>query len=239
MLLASSIGTWQVLRLAVEHGSELLFTSSSEIYGEPLVFPQKESYEGNVDPIGPRANYEEGKRFSETLVAWFASHYGLKAKMVRLFNVYGPRMSFSDTRVVPRFGWQALNHLPITLHGNGDQARTLCYMEDILDGLQLVIEKGVPGEVYNLGSDQALKIKDLAMLILKLTNSSSEITIVPRAVHDHSSRLPDLRKIQALGWKSKISLEQGLTQTLQAFKDRIGNTKRFSTDADLVTEAVR
>ncbi len=221
MLQASSTGTWQVLRLALDHGSELLFTSSSEIYGEALVSPQKESYEGNVDPTGPRANYEEGKRFSETLVAWFVRRYGLNAKIVRLFNAYGPRMSFSDMRVVPRFGWQALNNLPITLYGDGEQSRTLCYVEDILDGFEIIMEKGVPGQVYNLGSNQPIKIKDLVVLIVGLANSSSKITIIPRAAHDHSGRLPDLQKIQALGWKSKIDLKHGLKQTLEAFKYRI------------------
>jgi len=221
MIEACSVGTWQVLEVAAKSGADFLLTSSSEIYGEPLVSPQSEEYTGNVDPLGPRANYEEGKRFSETLVKWFADNKGLPAKIVRLFNVYGPNMGLTDTRVVPQFGAQALTGQPLTVHGDGSQSRTLCFVDDILDGFELVISKGVPGNVYNLGSDRSLTMRQLAELIIELTNSSSPIISVPRASHDHSGRMPVLDKIRALGWNEKVDLKDGLSLTLDHFKNRL------------------
>jgi nucleoside-diphosphate-sugar epimerase len=221
MLAACSDGTRQVLKVAVSHGAELLFTSSSEIYGEPLQTPQGEDYTGNVDPIGPRARYEEGKRFSETLVAHFVHRYGLRAMTVRLFNVYGPRMSTDDTRVVPCFMKQALTNAPLTVQGEGNQSRTMCFVTDILDGFEAVLTNGFPGEIYNLGSDQSVTMRELADMVIDITGAKSGIVSVPRPAHDHSSRMPVLKKIHSLGWRRKVDLPVGLMATLDYFKAQL------------------
>jgi nucleoside-diphosphate-sugar epimerase len=221
MLEACSVGTIRVLEVAAKNGADLLFTSSSEVYGEPLQSPQGEGYTGNVDSIGPRANYEEGKRFAETLVAYFASHRKVRARIVRLFNVYGPRMALTDTRVIPQFAMQALADAPITVHGDGSQSRTLCFVDDILDGFELIMSRGNPGDVYNLGSETPIAIRDLAEKVIHITNSASTVTSVPRAPHDHAGRKPCLEKIQTIGWKANIDLLTGLRATLDYFKQAL------------------
>lgn len=221
MLEACSVGIRNILRVAHEHNARFLFTSSSEVYGDPAISPQAEEYTGNVDPIGWRANYEEGKRFGETWVTLFVKKYKLNASIVRLFNVYGPNMALSDFRVVPRFAVQAISGDPLTVHGQGTQERTMCYVDDILHGFMLVMEKGKSGEVYNLGSDQSISMLALAEKIIEATDSKSEIIFTPRATHDHESRMPDLSKIHALGWKQTISLEDGLKKTLEYFKEQL------------------
>jgi len=214
MLLTCSRGTINALKLADQEKAKFLLTSSSEIYGDPLISPQAENYTGNVDPIGPRSPYEEGKRFSEGLVVMYVKKYQVNAKIVRIFNTYGPQMSPEDTRVVPQFIRQALLGKPITIHGKGDQKRTFCYVDDLVDGLILVMNKGKAGEVYNLGSSQQVTIKDLAQKIKKLTKSKSKTEFVKRPFHDHQSRLPNLEKIKKLSWRPKINLEEGLKKTL-------------------------
>ncbi len=221
MLDACSTGTKQALIVAREHNARFLLTSSSEIYGDPQMHPQPEHYSGNVDPLGWRANYEEGKRFAETTAALFAKKYGVQATMVRLFNVYGPKMALRDFRVIPRFAVQALKHEPVTVHGDGLQRRTLCYVDDLLEGLELVMENGKPAEVYNLGSDQEITMLKLAQTLIAAANSKSELIFVPRATHDHESRMPVLTKVQSLGWKQKIPLDMGLSLTLEDFKARL------------------
>jgi nucleoside-diphosphate-sugar epimerase len=221
MLLACSFGTWNVLNVAKKYNSRVVFTSSSEIYGDPEVFPQKEDYSGNVDPVGVRANYEEGKRFSETLVKWFFTKYKLPVKIVRLFNTYGPAMSLTDERVVPQFAKQALLNIPLTLHGRGLQKRTFTYVSDMVVALRLVMKKGKPGEVYNIGSNREFTMVDLAKRIIRAANSMAHIKYVKRPAHDHSSRKPFLHKIYNLGWKPKINFEQGLKMTLADFASRL------------------
>lgn len=221
MLLACSLGTLNVLRLAHQHQARLLFTGSSEAYGDPLKTPQAETYTGNVDPTGLRANYEEGKRFSETLVVHFVRRYQLQAVIVRLFNVYGPNMAMEDMRVIPRFVTQALTGQPLTVQGDGSQSRTLCFVSDILDGLETVINKGTAGEVYNLGSDQSITMKDFATEVIKLSGSPSAIEYVPRPAHDHASRMPVLDKIRALGWNNQVDLTTGLETTIADFRRRL------------------
>lgn len=223
MLLACSIGTRNVLEVAKEHGAKFLLTSSSEIYGEPLITPQGEDYTGNVDTLGIRANYEEGKRFSETLVAHYARKYGVQAVMVRLFNAYGPNMAIRDQRVIPRFVTQAIKGEPLTVQGDGSQRRTLCFVTDILDGFEAVITQGVPGQAYNLGSDQEVTIKQFANKVLELSGSKSELSYVERPSHDHSARMPILDKIHALGWSQKVDLDTGLSQTIENFRTRLTN----------------
>lgn len=216
-----SVGTKNVLQVAYEHKARLVFTSSSEIYGDPEVFPQSEEYAGRVDPIGWRANYEEGKRFSETWLKLFVKKYGLNASIVRLFNVYGPKMSLLDFRVIPRLATQALSSLPLTVHGQGDQMRTLCFVDDLVNGLLIVMEKGEPGEAYNLGSDKAISIFELAEKVIAASGSSSKILFTPRASHDPNGRMPVLDKVHALGWQQTVSLEEGLKLTIEDFKQRL------------------
>jgi nucleoside-diphosphate-sugar epimerase len=236
MLMACSIGTLNVLRVAQKADADLLFTSSCEVYGEPLKTPQHESYTGNVETIGPRANYEEGKRFSETLVAHFVKRYGVRARTVRLFNVYGPNMSLEETRVIPRFAIQTITNDPVTVQGDGSQSRTHCFISDIIDGFEAVITKGVPGEIYNLGGDSLMTIKELAELMIKLSNSSSSIKYVPRPSHDHSSRMPVLDKIRALGWNNNVELEAGLRIVLEHFKRRLKSKSIASVDSYLQSQ---
>lgn len=214
MLLTSSVGTQNILELARRHGAKVLFTSSSEIYGNPQVFPQTENYTGNVDPIGPRSPYEEGKRFSETLVTIYVKKYSIDAKIVRVFNTYGPLMSDRDTRVIPNFLRQAIRNTPLTVQGDGTQKRTFCYIDDLVNGLLAVMRQSKKGEVYNLGSDQEVTILDLAKIIIKITDSKSKIIFIKRPPHDHNSRLPSLKKAKKLDWLPKIGLEDGLKRTL-------------------------
>lgn len=214
MLLTCSTGTINILELAKKTGAKLLFTSSSEVYGDAQVFPQSESYTGNVNTTGQRSPYEEGKRFAESLIAAYVRKYNIDARIVRVFNTYGPAMSQSDTRVIPRFLKQALSGNPLTVKGRGVQKRTFCYVDDLVDGLILVMKKGKSGEVYNLGNDVETAIIDLAKLIIEKTRTKSKIKYVPRPAHDHQRRLPDLKKVKKLGWKPKTSLENGLKKTL-------------------------
>ena len=216
MLLTCSIGTRNILELAKKTGATVLFTSSSEVYGDPKVSPQKEDYTGNVDPVGIRSPYEEGKRFSESLTLMYARKYRLDAKIVRVFNTYGPKMSEKDTRVIPQFLRQALSDQPLTIHGKGLQTRTHCYVDDLVNGLILVILKGQKGQVYNVGGEAQISVVDLAKMIVVYTHSKSPLRFVERPLHDHQSRQPDLAKIKKLGWKQKINLEEGIRKTIEA-----------------------
>ncbi len=217
MLLTSSVGTLNILNLAKEKRAKLLFTSSSEIYGDPKVSPQGENYTGNVDPVGMRSTYEEGKRFAESLIVFYARRFKLDAKIVRLFNVYGPYMNKKDSRVIPTFLRQAKDGIPLTVHGDGSQRRTFCYTSDLVEGLRIAMEKGTQGEVYNLGSDKQITMRALALKVIALTKSESRIQYVARPAHDHKTRLPSLEKIGCLGWKPKTSLDAGLADTMQWF----------------------
>ena len=227
MLLTCSMGTKNILEIAKASRAKFLFTSSSEVYGDPLVFPQGENYTGNVDPIGIRSPYEEGKRFSESLTIMYVRRYGVSGKIVRVFNTYGPNMSEKDLRVIPRFLEQIKSRIPLTLHGDGSQRRTFCYIDDLIVGLLLVMKKGGSGEVYNLGSDQEITMLQLAQLVKDVTGSKVTIDNVKRPSHDHSARLPNLEKIHKLGWKQKTPLERGLQKThrfiLQGLKNPVYN----------------
>ncbi len=233
MIDACSIGTKNILKVALKNKAKFLLTSSSEVYGDPEKFPQDENYTGNVDPQGWRASYEEGKRFAETITALFVNKYHLNAKTVRLFNVYGPNMSLKDQRVIPRFVQQALNNEPLTVHDNV-ALRTMCYVSDIVKGLQIIIEKGNAGGIYNLGSDQELSMLDLAKKIITATNSQSEIALVPGMKVDHKRRMPDLSRIRSLGWDYSITLEEGLILTIENFKTRLNITPSLESTAATV-----
>lgn len=228
MLLACSVGTTNVLNLARKNNAHVVFTSSSEAYGNPKESPQKESYTGNVDPTGVRSPYEEGKRFSESLCMMYQRKYGTDVRIVRVFNTYGPNMSLKDQRVIPAFMRQVMNDEPLTLHGDGSQIRTFCYVDDLVSALTTVMEKGKAGMVYNAGGDEQMTIRELAELVLQITNPTSSLDKLgtslgagseqriansERPIHDHDSRLPDLTNLKALGWKQKVSLKEGLLKT--------------------------
>jgi len=228
MLDACSAGTKNSLIVAKDHNAAFLFTSSSEIYGDPERPTQAETYTGNVDPIGWRASYEEGKRFSEATIKHYVRKYGVNAKMVRLFNVYGPKMALADYRVIPMFVTQALAGKNLTVHGKGDQSRTMCFVDDLINGLQIVMEKGVAGDVYNLGSDKSITMLEFAQKIIEITGSTSKISYVPRAEHDHNSRMPVLDKVRSLGWDYKVDLDTGLKITVEDFKSRLVTDVKYS-----------
>jgi nucleoside-diphosphate-sugar epimerase len=219
MLLTCSTGTLNVLNFSKKNNAKVIFTSSSEAYGDPQVFPQKEEYNGNVNPVGIRSPYEEGKRFSESLIMGFVRKYGLDARIVRVFNTYGPGMSKTESRVVARFLRAARSNKALPVEGKGVQTRTFCYVDDLVEGLILIEEKGEKGEVYNLGSDEEITIKNLANKIIKLTNSKSKTGLVPRPSHDHNGRRPDLTKIKKLGWKKNLNLDEGLIKTNESIKN--------------------
>src|SRR3990170_1892735 len=206
MLLTCSIGTRNVLELARKTKAKVLLTSSSEVYGDPQVSPQKEDYTGNVDPTGLRSPYEEGKRFTESLTLMYVRKHNVDAKIARVFNTYGPKMSQKDTRVIPQFLRQALANQPLTIHGQGLQTRTHCYSDDLVEGVILVIANGQQGQVYNVGGDQQISVIDLAKMIVAQSRSKSQLKFTRRPAHDHQSRQPDLTKIKNLGWRPKVNL---------------------------------
>lgn len=210
MLYTCAYGTSNILDLAKKYNANVVFTSSSEVYGDPKEFPQTEEYNGNVDTIGIRSPYEEGKRFAESMCAMYWRKYKVDVKIARIFNTYGPYMSPNDTRVIPQFIQQIKKGEPLTVQGDGLQTRTFCYAEDTVGGLLLINEKGKAGEVYNLGGDIEITILQLAKMMLKISNAANKIEFVKRPSHDHQARRPSLQKIKNLGWTHKISLEDGL-----------------------------
>ena len=217
-LLVGSYGTYNLLELARKNKAKFLFTSTSEVYGDPACNPQEETYWGNVNPIGKRSMYDESKRFSEALIMNYHRVYGLDTKMVRIFNTYGPRMNMNDGRVVPQFINQALNNKPITVFGKGTQTRSLCYVSDLIAGIYklLMSKEHTP---VNIGNPHELTVKDIAKTIIKLTNSKSQIIYKPLPEDDPKKRRPDISKAKKiLKWEPKVDLNQGLLKTIDYFK---------------------
>jgi dTDP-glucose 4,6-dehydratase len=213
-LRAGSLGTQRVLDLALEKGARVLLASTSEVYGDPLVHPQPETYWGNVNPIGPRSVYDEAKRYAEALAMAYERVHGLPIALARIFNTYGPRMRRDDGRAVPNFVVQALHDDPITVHGDGSQTRSLCYVDDLVDGLVRLAASGHVGPM-NLGNPQEVTILQLATLVRELAGSSSTITFIERLVDDPARRKPDIAlAVRALGWEPTIPLREGLERTL-------------------------
>ena len=217
-LLVGSYGTHNLLELAKKNKAKFLFTSTSEVYGDPLINPQKESYWGNVNPIGKRSMYDESKRFSEALVMNYHRVYGIDTKIVRIFNTYGPRMNANDGRVVPQFINQALNNKPVTVFGKGLQTRSLCYVSDLISGIYklLMSKEHTP---VNIGNPNEMTVKEIAQTIIKLTDSKSEIIYKPLPEDDPKKRRPDISKAKKLlKWQPKVDLKQGLLETIEYFK---------------------
>lgn len=216
------LGALNVLELARRNGAKVLQASTSEIYGDPLVHPQKEEYRGNVNPIGPRACYDEGKRIAETLFSDFRRFYGVDTKIVRIFNTYGPIMLEDDGRVVSNFIMQALSNKPITIYGDGMQTRSFCYVDDLVNGLtaMMATESDVSGPI-NLGNPQEKTVLDLAKLIIEKTNSKSDIVFEALPEDDPIKRKPDIGlAMEALNWKPMIDIHDGLDRTIEYFIER-------------------
>ena len=218
-------GSINMLGLAKRLKSKILQASTSEVYGNPTVHPQVETYWGSVNPIGPRACYDEGKRCAETLFFDYHRQHKLKIKVARIFNTYGPRMHPNDGRVVSNFIVQALKSQPLTIYGNGSQTRAFCYVDDLVDGLIRLMNTpdALTGPV-NLGNPGEFTILELAELILELTGSSSEIHYEPLPQDDPQQRKPDIRLArEVLEWEPKIPLKEGLQKTIDYFDDLLGN----------------
>jgi dTDP-glucose 4,6-dehydratase len=212
-LRAGSAGTHATIELAASRGARFLLASTSEIYGDPLVHPQTEGYWGNVNPAGPRSMYDEAKRYAEAVAATYLRS-GLDVKVVRIFNTYGPRMAREDGRAVPAFIDQALRGLPITVHGDGSQTRSLCYVDDLIDGIFRLLTSEHRGAM-NMGNPDEITIRHLAERIRDLSGTGSEIVFVDRPADDPERRCPDISLARSvLGWEPKIDLEAGLRMTL-------------------------
>ena len=219
----SVMGTINMLGLAKRVNARVLLASTSEVYGNPLEHPQRESYWGNVNPIGPRSCYDEGKRVAETLMMDYHRQNNVDVRIIRIFNTYGPRMLFDDGRVVSNFIIQALNGQPITLYGDGEQTRSFCFVDDLINGIVSMMEcEGFIGPV-NLGNPNEMTVKQLAESILKLTGSSSEFVFEPLPTDDPTRRQPDITLAgEKLGWAPSVDLEIGLQKTIDEFKERLG-----------------
>jgi nucleoside-diphosphate-sugar epimerase len=223
-LAVGSEGTRRLLELARKHGARFLMASTSEVYGDPTVHPQVESYRGNVDPTGPRSVYDEAKRFSESLTMAMARTYGLNVAIVRIFNTYGPRLSPGDGRVVSNFVVQALRGDPITVYGDGSQTRSLCFVDDEIRGLLALLDSSIAGPV-NIGNPDERTVLDLARLVLDITGSSSEIVFKPLPTDDPTRRCPDITLARsALGWEPRVELREGLARTMEWFERREART---------------
>jgi len=220
-LKAGALGTHNVLGLAKAKGARFLLASSSEVYGDPLVTPQREDYWGNVNPIGPRGVYDEAKRFAEALAMAYARQHGIEVKIARIFNTYGPRMRKDDGRVIPTFIAQALSNQALTVYGDGSQTRSFCYVSDLIRGIYDFAFSNVTGPL-NLGSPEEVTILSLAKEIIEITGSKSGITYKPLPENDPKVRRPDISKAQnLLGWKPEVSLREGLKATFHWLSRRL------------------
>ncbi len=217
-LRAGSIGTENLLRLAAEQRAVFLQASTSEVYGDPEVHPQPESYWGRVNPVGPRSMYDEAKRYGEALCTAYERSRGARLRIARIFNTYGPRMQLDDGRVVPNFIGQALRGEPLTVYGDGKQTRSFCYVDDLIEGLLRLAASDAKGPV-NLGSSFEFTVLEFAETVRRLTGSRSIITYKPLPGDDPKQRRPDTAKAkQLLGWEARTPLEEGLRRTIDSFR---------------------
>jgi dTDP-glucose 4,6-dehydratase len=220
-LKVGALGTHKALGLAKAKQARFVLASTSEVYGDPLEHPQRETYWGNVNPIGPRGVYDEAKRFAEAMTVAYHRYHGVDAKIVRIFNTYGPRMRIRDGRAVPNFIGQALKGEDVTVYGDGSQTRSLCYVSDLVDGvIRLMLSSA--NEPINIGNPQELTIEEIARTILRLTGSSSRIVYRALPVDDPKVRKPDItRATTILGWGPTVSLEEGLGRTIGYFRTKL------------------
>ena len=220
-LKVGALGTHKALGLAKAKKARFVIASTSEVYGDPLEHPQKETYWGNVNPVGPRGVYDEAKRFAEAMTTAYHRYHGVDAKIVRIFNTYGPRMRLRDGRAVPAFMSQALTGEDVTIFGSGQQTRSFCYVSDLVDGIIRLMESNLNDPV-NIGNPHEMTIEDIARAIIRLTGSKSKLVYRPLPEDDPKVRQPDITRARTLlGWEPKVSLEDGLTKTLEYFRTKI------------------
>ena len=226
-LKVGSLGTHKALGLAKTKNARFLLASTSEVYGDPLVNPQPETYWGNVNPIGPRGVYDEAKRFAEAMTLGYRRYHGLDTRIVRIFNTYGPRMRPNDGRVVSNFIVQALQKKPLTIYGEGEQTRSFTYVSDLIRGIVALLEADKSAEMetpFNIGNPEERTVRYLANLVLKLTGSTSPIVTHPLPVDDPHVRCPDIRRAKSiLGWEPEFLVDRGLISTIEYFK-KVVNT---------------
>ena len=220
-LKVGSLGTHNALGLAMKKKARFVLASTSEVYGDPLEHPQKETYWGNVNPIGPRGVYDEAKRFAEAMTLAYHRYHGVDTKIVRIFNTYGPRMRLRDGRAVPAFMSQALRGEDVTIFGNGTQTRSFCYVTDLVDGI-LRLAESKENDPVNIGNPHEMSIEEMASLIIRMTGSKSRIAFQPLPTDDPKVRRPDITRARTLlGWEPKVSLDEGLTSTIAYFRKKM------------------
>ncbi len=222
-ILVNSHGTYLLLEQAKRQNAMFLVASTSEAYGDPLVHPQREDYWGNVNPIGPRACYDESKRLGETLTMEYYRQYQMNTRIVRIFNTYGPNSQIHDGRMIPNFIAQALRNEPLTIYGDGSITRSICYVSDLVEGLmRAMFTQHTAGEVFNLGNTEEQTVLEYAHTIIRLCEASSSIIFEPNRVDDPERRRPDITKAQqVLGWQPKIGIEAGLRRTIEWFSNYV------------------
>jgi dTDP-glucose 4,6-dehydratase len=219
-LRAGSIGVENTLEIAAKYGADYLHTSTSECYGDPLEHPQSESYWGNVNPVGPRSVYDEAKRFGEAMVMAYHRSRGVKTRLARIFNTYGPRLHPGDGRVISNFMMQALRGQPLTIYGDGSQTRSFCYVDDLIEGI-VRLSRSDEDLPVNLGNPEEYTILECAKAVLEVTGSKSDLTFNDLPVDDPVRRRPDITKAHALlGWEPRVSLTEGLKKSLSFFRAR-------------------
>lgn len=222
ILEVGTIGTRNLLELARVHDARFLLASTSEVYGDPLVHPQPESYWGNVNSVGPRSCYDEAKRCAEAFTMAYHRRHGVQTRIMRIFNTYGPHMRIDDGRVIPNYIRQALSGEPLTVYGNGSQTRSLCYVDDLVSGA-LAVLNGPDHMPFNIGSQDEVTMLELAGVIQRATGSSSEITFETLPIDDPQQRRPDAtRAREILGWSPRVSMADGLERTVDYFRTVVG-----------------
>lgn len=232
-ILVNSQGTYQMLEAAKKQHAMFLISSTSEIYGDPLVHPQREDYWGNVNPIGPRACYDESKRLGETLTMEYYRQFQVNARIVRIFNTYGPNSQADDGRMIPNFITQALKNEPLTIYGDGTITRSICYVSDLVDGLmRAMFQPETAGEVFNLGNTEEHTVLEFAQTIIRLCDASSTINFESSRIDDPERRRPNITKAQdALGWSIQVGVEEGLQRTIEWFRNHMTQLSAISNES--------
>jgi dTDP-glucose 4,6-dehydratase len=225
-LKVGALGTHKALGVAKQKRARFLLASTSEVYGDPLVHPQREDYWGNVNPVGPRGVYDEAKRFAEAMTMAYQRAHGVETRIVRIFNTYGPRMRLNDGRVLPAFMSQALRGEPLTVFGDGRQTRSFCYVDDLVEGILRLLRSDEP-EPVNIGNPHEMTILEFAEAVKQATGSTAPLVFKPLPVDDPKQRRPDIGKARRLlGWEPKVALPDGLRRTVEYFRGRIAQAPR-------------
>ena len=223
-LKVGALGTHKALGLAKAKGARFVLASTSEVYGDPLEHPQKETYWGNVNPVGPRGVYDEAKRFAEAMTMAYHRYHGVDTKIVRIFNTYGPRMRVNDGRAVPAFMSQALRNEDVTVFGDGTQTRSFTYIADLVDGIVRLMLSN-ENDPVNIGNPREMTIKEIAETIIRMTRSNSRIVYKPLPTDDPKQRKPDITRARTLlNWEPKVQLEEGLVKTIEFFRKKVGDS---------------